>query len=449
MGNSYNGEGLRAELTFADGSGYTVDTFGSPNYTSKAHFLWVKGNDKADPLGIPVSSSVSLELYDPDDNLSPINTASPYYGLLELGIKVNMFITYDGGSMWQPYGEFYASGITGTYNNGSVSMAQIDADDIINTIMNSEAPGLQIGANVPVGDLLVQLFDGINEKYGFDFNYEVDPSIASQTISIGVFGGNLVRDVIKEICHATLSRIYSDRYKIICILPALTPFWKGSTWNLGPEDLGDLRNEINPATNFNNVEIRYFTTEGGNFRSQQIHFQTTDLTAGTNTLDINFSEQVRAVEGVEIIFDNSGSTAAITSVEMQAYHRGGQLIINATDTIEQARITIFGSVVAGGEQRISQRIADRLGGATFTHTSNQFLTTQEAQQYLQNFIQYLLLISRRVSVSGTLLTPQIFIGDAVTISGTGTAYDGNYVLSEVNINFSEGYSAGFKAVRIS
>lgn len=443
VGNLWAKENLRSVITFYDGSTYVAETTGTLNLIKSASFIWRLGNDTSNPLGITSASSVTLELWDANDCLSPTNTKSPYYGKLDFGVTIEVSKADKGSSQYKPYGTFYASGIVGSYDGGSHDVVQLSADDSLVTIGDVDAPGVQVYGNILVGELLSAVFDKLTPKYTLN----IDPSIASKTISIGAFKGSKVRDILNTICQATLSRCFMNRSGDVCISPALTPYVHGNNWAFGVAELGTLSNEINSASNINKVEVSFYSTNGKTTEIQEVYSKTQDLIQGSNRVIADFTEQVLSVDAVRVISDYSKGSS-VQQVHVQAYNKGAELTITTSAPVPKAIIEVFGSVLAGDSTTVSQVIASRLGGQTFTYQSNQLISKGDAEAFLQSFVTYIKTISKRIAINGSVITPDVFIGDSMTIANTNTAYDGNYIMSEVDITFGENYSCSIKAVKL-
>jgi hypothetical protein len=444
VGNLWAKENLRAVITFYDGSTYVAETTGSLNIIRSASFIWRLGNDSSNPLGITSASSVTLELWDANDYLSPTNTKSPYYDKLDFGVTIELFKADKGSSDWKPYGTFYASGIVGSYDGGSHDVVQLSADDALVTIGDTDAPGVQVYGNIQVGELLSAVFDKLTPSYTLN----IDPSIASKTISIGAFKGSKVRDIINTVCQATLSRCFIDRNGDVCISPAITPYTYGNSWAFGAGDLGTLSNEINSASNINKIEVIFYEVDGKTTETQQVFSRTQDLVQGSNTITADFIDQVLSIDGVKVLSDYTKGSS-VQQIQVQAYNKGAQLIVTTSAPISGAVIEVLGSVLAGDSTTVSQVIAERLGGQTFTYQSQQLISSDDAEAFLQSFVTYIKTISKRIAINGSVITPDVFIGDSMTISNTGTSYDGNYIMSEVDIQFGENYSCSIKAVKVN
>lgn len=103
----WHGEPIKAVIKFDDKTEYTVYTdfehSTSENFIKEIKFSLSEGNSSVNPLGIAVSNSINMQIFDKDDNLSPVNKNSIYYGKVVNGVEIDLFISYDGSS-FEPYG---------------------------------------------------------------------------------------------------------------------------------------------------------------------------------------------------------------------------------------------------------------------------------------------------------------------------------------------------------
>ena len=78
--------------------------------------------------------------------------------------------------------------------------------------------------------------------------------------------------------------------------------------------------------------------------------------------------------------------------------------------------------------------ASIVGGFTFEFDTKQMMDESQATIIANSLKEYLTKISKNVILEGTPLTPQLYVGDKVTISGTNTQYDGIYKIIALEIN---------------
>ena len=86
----WRGEPIKAVIKFDKNTEYTVYTDlslgNTGNFIKNINFGLREGNSNVNPLGISTSNNINMQVYDADDNLSPANQNSIYYGKVVNGV---------------------------------------------------------------------------------------------------------------------------------------------------------------------------------------------------------------------------------------------------------------------------------------------------------------------------------------------------------------------------
>lgn len=77
------------------------------------------------------------------------------------------------------------------------------------------------------------------------------------------------------------------------------------------------------------------------------------------------------------------------------------------------------------------------------------MTAASAQQLAAKLREYLSVVSRNIVMSGTALTPKLYIGDKLTVADTGTMYDGVYKVIGLDITIGEDYRLDATLIRVA
>lgn len=447
----WSGEPLKAVIHFDETTKYEVQTSDtadmSSNWLYSASFNLSEGNNKVNPLGISTSNTVTLQIYDAQDNLSPANINSPYYGKIVNGVEIDLFISYDGVT-WEPYGIWYATHWSGGFSDGWHGMVTVTAEDKLNTIGNYDLPELPAYANVQAGDLIANVFNGI----GIGPNeYTIDPVINKELL-YGVAVGGKVRDFINNICQLLFARVIIDRQGIIRFVPALRFYSNCNEIVLNADDTGSFQNKNNNNINYNKISVKYLLA-GDIIREPNLFRDTNHtLAVGKNTInDIKFKHKVLSIEQVECLYDSANSTAIIESLHYQGYQDGISITINVSgEPINNCELRGSGIIVSTTSKNVTVNIDNSsvIGGTTFEFDTKQMMTESEAIVIANALKDYLSKISRNVIMQGSVLTPKLYVGDKVTIQDTGTLYDGVYKIVAMNIVIGENYSLDFTLIRV-
>lgn len=445
----WRGEPIKLELHIEEDLVFTCSTSTDGDaFIQNINFTNSEGNMRVNPLGVATSNRVSLSIFDRLDRLSPANVNGPYYNKLVNGLKLNLFIQYVENGNWEPYGEYYTTSFSGSYSDGFAGLAIVSGEDKLNTVGNMNVPELKVYANVTIKDLVKAVFNGLGIT---DEMYSIDPGVDMSRL-YGVLPGTKVRNFLNKICQITFSRVIVDRSGIIRFVPALK---LASTYNeveLGPDDIGSLKNENTDNINYNRISVQYLSYDSN---TRAIIYRRGDvvLSLGDNVLnDITFQNQVISIENVDVLYSSENNTAEVESVSYQAFQDGMILTIKVNGAaINNCDITVEGVVISGADlfESIDLRNSTKVGGLEFTLETDIQMTKTEAQTLCRNVRDYIEKITRSINISGCVLSPKIYTGDKITIAGTGTMYDGIYKVTSQNLNYSENYNMNLELVRLS
>lgn len=448
---NWKGEPLKLVIKFDDNNLYTVYSdkiySSNNNFIKEVNFNLSEGNSSVNPLGIAVSNNISMKLYDENDYLSPANIDSPYYGKVVNGVEMNLFISYDGTS-WEPYGTYYATSWSGGFEEGWHGLVSVSADDKLNTIGNMDLPELPAYANVEAGDLIANVMAGIGIEAS---EYTIDPSI-NKSMMFGIVAGSKVRDFLNNICQLLLARVIIDRQNIIRFVPALRVYGQGNELDIDSNYTGTLVNRNNNNIDYNKVAVKYL--EGGSIsRGGLFKDSSHTLSVGNNTItDITFNHRALSIEQIKVLFDKNRYNSNIESLSYRGYQNGIQLNIEVSgEDILECNLIGEGLLISTTDRYIILDINNStiIGGRTYEFDTKQMMDGGTAQSIANELRDYISIISRNIIMSGTALTPKLYIGDKVVISNTGTLYDGTYKVVGMNIAFSENYNMDVTMIRVS
>lgn len=448
----WKGEPLKLVIKFDKNTQYTVYSdksynSDSNNFIKEVTFNLSEGNSNVNPLGVAVSNSISMRIYDENDYLSPANKKSPYYGKVVNGVEMDLFISYDGTN-WTPYGTYYATSWSGGFEDGWHGLVSVSADDKLNTLGNMDLPELPAYANVEAGDLIANVMNGIGVKTS---EYTIDPSI-NKSLMFGIVAGNKVRDFLNNICQLLLARVVIDRQNIIRFVPALSVYNNSNEITIGSEYTGTLVNRNNNNIDYNKVSVKYL--EGGSIsRGSLFRDSSHTLNNGGNIItDITFNHRALSIEQIKVLFDKNKYDSSIDSISYRGYQNGIQLNINVTgDDILECDLIGEGLLISTTDRYITLDIDNStiVGGRTYEFDTKQMMTASVASDVATDLKSYISIISRNVIMSGSALTPKLYIGDKVVINNTDTLYDGTYKVVGMSIVFGENYSMDITMIRVS
>ena len=439
----YGNEELRATIKFPSGDYVALSDKPSTELDKlllSAEFSLRDGNTAVNPVGTMMSNSASLVIYDADDNLSPGNTESPYYGEMVNGVKVLLEIKGSSGD-WEPYGTWYTTGWSGAYYDGGADAVRISLEDRLNTLGQLPLPKVAAYKNIQVDQLIQTVLTaaGVDEEEIY-----IDPAL-NQIVSYGIAQGDKLRDFINSICQMVFARVFVDRNNVICFYPALSTLPTGNTWTLTPDELGSLYNKNEAAINYSSVKLSYF--EPDSVVKEVLFDKVLDLKAGSNTItDITPTGKVISIEQVDI----STQDAVVQGLQVTAFQDYINLNITLSEADAEVAVTGIGYTLGNRLSYATATITNAAisGAGVLPFDTYQILTQTQANALAQQVASFVQAVSRSFGVSGTPLTPFIYPGDKIVIDETGTHYDGEYKVTEATVRFSEGYGVDVSFIRI-
>ena len=125
------------------------------NYLMTSSILEETYKVSSSPFGDITSNELELSLLNLNGIFNPKNIASPYYGLMKRGVKIEAFIRPNEVDEWDPLGVFYVTDWSTSSNGMS---AEITARDKLHSILNAPVPSLPIVRNVAFTDFVTDYF---------------------------------------------------------------------------------------------------------------------------------------------------------------------------------------------------------------------------------------------------------------------------------------------------
>lgn len=449
----WNGEPIKAVIKFDNESPYIVYSDSrydnSGNELREISFSLSEGNSNVNPLGVSTSNSISMQIFDTDDKLSPANINSRYFGKVVNGVEIELFISYDGVT-WEPFGVYYTTSWSGSYSEGYHNLVSVSADDILNTVGNYDLPELPAYVDVEAGDLIGNIMAGVG--IGTD-KYSIDPAI-NKSIPFGITPGNKVRDAFNNICQLLFARVIADQNGVIRFVPAIGVYTTGNELVIDGASgyTGTFSNKNNNNINYNKISLKYL--EAGDISRKNIFNDSShSLVEGANTItDINFQHRALSIEQVRILHNELESGAYIESMHYRGYQNGIQIdceVVNGS--IDECQIIGEGLVVSTTDRYIDVDISNAtiVGGSTFEFDTKQMMSKAYAQGLADGLQSYLSVISRNVVMENTVITPRLYIGDKLTVVNTGTMYDGEYKVIGIQLTMGEDYNLDITLIRLS
>ena len=442
----WNSENIKAVIKFDEVTEYEVYMDSNEdNFITKLDVTLNEGNSKVNPLGIMTSNSINICIYDADDNLSPSNEDSIYRDKIMNGIEIDLYISFDGLT-WESYGKWYTTSWSGSFNKGGHDIVSITAEDRLNTLGNMELPLVEASANVPIGDLITNVLRAVGLDDGeFYIDSRIDTSM-----TYGVTVGTKVREFLNNVCQMMFIKVIVDRAGIICFVPATDLYNDSNEITIYGEDTGSLQNKNVSNIDYSKVRVKYISETNKEYK-KILDNQEVKIRNGYNEVSLKFEDKVLSIEELQILTTSPNNTCEPTQVEYQGYQDGVNLSCNNNgEDATTTEIIAFGYIAAGDENYTEEVIEgiSVAGGPTFEFDSQQIMSSADADLLCANIVQYIEMNSKNVVMSGTAITPKLYLEDKVTLSDTGTFYDGVYKVIELNLRFGDDYNMDMTLVRL-
>lgn len=446
----WEGESLRMTLYIDENTEYVAEmaSTSSERFINSIDFNNSEGNNAVNPLGVASSNSISIVLFDINDDMSPASTTSPYAGKILTGLKMDLQITYDFGQTWEPYGVYYTTGFGGGYSDGLYTTVSIQAEDRINALGNMVVPELPVYANIEMGQLIDVLFEALGFKEG---EYYVDPKLNTSILG-GVLPGTKVRDFLNTACQRMFARVVIDRNGIIRIIPALELSSSYNQLTVGPDSLSTLKNNNASNINYSKVNVQYYIYDSEEDANVYVN-RNISLSIGHNVIDnITFTDDLLCIRNVDIQYKSETGIGKVKNIKYAAYQNGMVLSCDVEDSsIYGVAINVEGVILNRLTNKVSVDMdtSSRLGLTEYTFDAKIRMTKDEALELAQELVEYIKTLRNTISISGTILTSKLSVGDKLIIEGTSTMYDGSYKIIKQNLSFSESYKNDMTLLRLN
>ena len=352
--NMYNGAPIKIKMTFDNNATYEASSANTTNNVIQTGNISENESiNSGNPLGIMTSNKVHLEILDLDGVLIATNTASPYFGYMRSGVKVELWEYRN--STWVEMGTYYTNGWDNRRKNGGYTTSQIDCQDRLNYIGGMQMPELESYASVNMIVLLEAIFQGIGLTSS---DYYIDPSLDA-TLNVSITKGERVRDNINSIAQALLARITMGRDSKIYVRPAFPTMTTAKT--IDNNAILDYSIQNNDDMQYNKVTLKY--SEIGVKTSETLaEVDNVLISNGVNEVKaISISDRTQGIDGVtvQLTIDESIVVSDYTNIISDITYKGYQGGIDVTFASTFAnqikgKILVLGRVAGSSTKSISK-----------------------------------------------------------------------------------------------
>ena len=251
------------------------------------------------PLGSVSSNELTISFNNQDNDFSPRNTSSPYYGKLVPNVKV---VPYIGIKVADDTYEYVNLGTFYTTNWSAITssiIADVICHDYMYNVANKPMPQIPIQEDKNIGNMFNVLFNAMGISSD---NYEIDDIAQSMLIAAFESGEDVkVRHSMQSLAERGLVNVFCDRTNKIKVMRnnnvESTPSfnWKDTDLIINSDIPSDYSNI------FSQIELGYHIPYVG-ASSSVLSITGLTIPAGGITISkIEFSSIVGAVESVNLI----------------------------------------------------------------------------------------------------------------------------------------------------
>ena len=441
-----NNETYKAVLTFDNNATYTALTDNSETQVLTYLDLTESSSLTAgNPTGIMEPNYLNIKIVDFTNNLLSTNTSSPYYGYMRNGVKIALFVSYDGGA-FEPFGVYYTDSWSSEKSDGGYSEVSLSCVDNLEYIGNKELPPLPAYSGVNVVNLLENIFLGIGLSRE---DFHIDETL-SLTMIYAVTKSTTVREALNSISQSLLARIYTDRSGVIQVVPAIPT--KKIKWVLDDDFIESISIQHNKISQYNKVKLLYNKIDN---RPADTILELNNITLknGLNEFkNLQINSNVLSIDGVFVTADadDVSNLDKVSFITYTAYQGGIDVNVFSTKTEEfYANLEVMGRVTGITDAFVESTIQgnDVKVANTLTLENPVIQDVDIAQDYVNKVAQYLQTMEQEVVISGAL-SSRLQVQDYITLTSEDAALSGTYLITHINIVDGEAYSLSATAIKI-
>ena len=402
------------------------------------------------------SSTIEVEVYDFNDNLSNNNPNSPWYGKLVEGRKVHVYkCDYDPDETvddqnWQTYGDWYLSEppVSG-FEEGANRTTILSLTDVLDQL-----GGMDMTNAAYNGSTAQAALEFIFTAFGLtSSDYSIDSSIGLSTIPYTYLHDGRASNTINDISTLSLMYLTVGHDGKIYVRNGLELSSASVDHNLG-SDFGPIDAISSPVSSFSKIKISAPDGDGRIYQELAEENQAI-IEDGENSIDISLKLDIISIEDVTV--DITGNASDYPIVEDLSWEASTNSVkVNITADLQEdveANIKIFGLAKSGREMK-TQTI-DIPGGSTSTHaetyeyTASNFITNAEMLTIAEKIKQFIMSLRTQIVIGTSLLSADIQVGDIAQISGVSDTYNGKYRISEFKFERSQdSYNTSLTLVKL-
>ncbi len=401
-------------------------------------------NDSANPFGIVSANSINIELIDNEKLFNIRNISSPYYGYVKEGMKIEYYMSIDGGE-FERAGIYYATSINSSSELGAINTVKISGADILQYIGNRPIGDIGIESNITVKQYLAKIFASAGLLEG---EYVIDESL-NKTVLYTYAVGSKYKDILNMIAQAFMCNIYVDRDGIIrCIdlsqLHLVTPTFEFS----GSSNLMSCKIGTDINSNYNAVKVNYINPTLSDM-TELIRVDNIAIPPGEYTLSsYKVNGQLFMIDYVKITSEDK--TCDVEVIDIQATQSDISLTLNNNG----GKGVIVSIIVIGACVNDNSAFVEKIvDGADINNLkylelqSNMIQDKSHAEEYCTKLLNYITQPVPYVQLN-TRNNPLLRLGTICTVKSAVLDSDIVGMVCAINLGISEVYTSEIKVLNI-
>ena len=448
MSKYFDNEQFKLEIDFSDVTGlsnYVITTLPNTGYIQTINTNITDGNRGDNPLGNMSSGRCYVSLFDNNDTVNPMNTSSVYAGYMTPGRKATLYKSADGET-WTRYFGGTITNWQGSFKDGLHNITSITIEDDLNMIGLLDVSELSYS-----GGTAAEALEAIFTAFGLtSSDYDIDSSLSNIAYTQLK---SPARRTINDILYRSLTYIQIKQNGKIYVKP-LTPNAPSSAdYELTADDVGNTEPINTSAVNFSKVKVAYTSGEGLNY---QLIASKSDLKLnnGVNTVILDTLAKAFSIESVCVTVNEGLSQQSYTDITYEASDSLISIQINATlDEEKTGRVQVYGLIKGDStDNYITVNLPQSSTGVlaeTFIYESSNILTEAAATTLANQIAAFIISLRKQVKIKTSFVTPDLEVGDTVSLTNISSTYNGTYRVSAVELEYGETYNVGFTLLKLA
>lgn len=406
-------------------------------------------NNNIDPLGIVSANTISIKLIDRDNKFLKTNAGSPYYGKIKEGIKIEYFISIDGGA-YNNCGVYYLTDINNSQSIGNYNTVTISGADIIQYLSNIPVNILGIKQNQTVK----QYYESIFASVGLDISMYNVASTLNKIIKYTYSFGETFSVLLNSLSKSYRANVFVDRDGIIQVvdLDYLASLITRNFEFDGILNTFDISLGTNLLGTYNSVKITYCNPTI--IKSEEIiSISNLELAIGTSeSSEYNYNDNKRALNIDNMYIVNNSDSTLLTIDDFEATQKSIKFVLTNNDDTnnKNADIHVFGGSLKENTSVLEKSVAgvDNEKKKYLEIKANLIQTESYAIEYVNKMLSYLSSDISYIDLK-TKGNPLLRLADIVGVKSSWFGINTTGIISSIKLSMGSSYSCNISVLNSS